>query len=148
MNRKKSKKVVKKAFPVWGWIVLGVVLLVVAGFGASQVFDTPAATALPAEISVSQASQDIARGAFVLDVRQPEEWAQYHIAGATLIPLGDLPGRLNEVPKDREIIVVCHSGNRSAQGRDILKSSGFNQVTSLAGGLVEWMAKGLPVTGG
>ncbi len=87
-------------------------------------------------------------GAFILDVRQPDEWSQYHIEGATLIPLDELPSRLNEVPRDQQIVVVCHSGNRSAKGRDILLNAGFTQVTSMAGGLIQWQAAGYPIVSG
>jgi rhodanese-related sulfurtransferase len=52
------------------------------------------------------------------------------------------------VPKDKEVVVVCRSGNRSKQGRDILKSAGFPQVTSMSGGLAQWSAAGLPAATG
>ncbi len=137
----------KKAFPVWIIALALVVLVAVAGVViAAQ--PKPVATQLPAEISVAQAAEAQKDGALILDVRQPEEWAQGHIAGATLIPLGDLPKRLNEVPKNREVVVVCRTGVRSAQGRDLLKQAGFNRVTSMAGGLTQWQAQGLPVVSG
>jgi rhodanese-related sulfurtransferase len=103
---------------------------------------------LPLEITVAQAAQNRDQGAFILDVREPSEWTQFHIPGATLIPLGDLPNRLNEVPKDRQVVVVCRTGHRSAQGRDILLQAGFTQVTSMAGGMTAWQAQGLPVATG
>lgn len=95
-------------------------------------------TGLPLEVSVSEAFQMRESGAFVLDVREPNEWEAGHIPGATLIPLGELGNRMNEIPKDQEVLIVCRSGNRSAQARDILKSKGFNQVTSMAGGMNQW----------
>ncbi len=101
---------------------------------------------LPAEISVSEAYTKYQNGAFFLDVRTPEEWNQFHAPNSTLIPLDQLPSHLNEIPKDKEIVVVCRSGNRSAQGRDILLNAGFTQVTSMQGGLTEWQATGYPVT--
>jgi rhodanese-related sulfurtransferase len=88
------------------------------------------------------------QGAFILDVRQPEEWQQFHIPGATLIPLGELPNRLNEVPKDKEIVVVCRTGHRSAQGRDILLNAGFPMVTSMDGGVTQWQTQGLAIATG
>jgi rhodanese-related sulfurtransferase len=87
-------------------------------------------------------------GAFVLDVRQPEEWAEVRIPGATLIPLGELPARLDEVPRDVDVVVVCRSGNRSQAGRDILRGAGFTRVTSMTGGVTEWRAAGLPAESG
>lgn len=102
-------------------------------------------TSLPKEISVSEAYTKYQQGAFFIDVRTQEEWNEYHAPNTSLIPLDQLPARLNELPKDREIVVVCRSGNRSAQGRDILLGAGFTQVTSMAGGLSEWRASGYPI---
>ena len=56
--------------------------------------------------------------------------------------------RLSEVPKDRQVVVYCRTGNRSAQGRDILKNAGYTLVTSMAGGITQWQAQGLPVITG
>jgi len=106
----------------------------------------PAVDSLAAQVSVSQASALRDAGAFVLDVREPHEWAAGHIPDATLIPLGQLAGRLADVPHDRTIVVVCRSGNRSAEGRDILRRAGLAAVTSMSGGMNDWAAAGLPVT--
>ena len=104
--------------------------------------------ALPAEVSAVEALALREAGAFILDVRQPDEWSAGHISGATLIPLGDLPARIAEVPKDRQVVVVCRSGNRSAQGRDILLGAAHPSVTSMAGGMNDWAAAGYPTTTG
>lgn len=106
------------------------------------------AAALPAEVSVDEADRLRDAGAFMLDVRQPDEWASGHIPGATLIPLGDLTARISEVPTDRQVVVVCRSGNRSAQGRDILLDAGHPAVTSMAGGMTDWTSAGYPTTTG
>lgn len=136
------------------WIV-GVLVLIaalaIAAFVYLQPESSPAAESagkLPTEISVSQAAQKREQGAFILDVRQPDEWQEYHIPDSTLIPLGDLPARLNEVPKDQEIVVVCRSGNRSQSGRDILLNADFASVTSMSGGLQQWMASGYDTVSG
>ncbi len=104
--------------------------------------------ALPAEVSVAEALALRNAGAYVLDVREPSEWAAGHIADATLIPLGELASRVNEVPRDRQVVVVCRSGNRSAQGRDVLLGAGHPSVTSMAGGMNDWAAAGYPTTTG
>lgn len=104
-----------------------------------------ATTALAPEISVAEANTLYQNGAFVLDVRTVEEWNEFHAPNTTLIPLDQLASRVSEVPRDREIVVVCRSGNRSQQGRDILLSAGFTNVTSVAGGLNEWRAAGYPI---
>jgi rhodanese-related sulfurtransferase len=106
------------------------------------------AQALPLTVSTAAADRMRKDGALVLDVREPSEWTTGHIEGATLIPLGELPARLGELPKDRSIVVVCRSGNRSAQGRDILLQAGFASVTSMDGGMTDWIAAGLPVVTG
>lgn len=107
-----------------------------------------AGAALPLEVDVAAASKLRDDGAFVLDVRQPDEWAAGHIDGATLIPLGELASRVAEVPRDRDVVVVCRSGNRSAQGRDILLGAGYAAVTSMGGGMNDWAASGRPVVTG
>jgi hydroxyacylglutathione hydrolase len=78
-------------------------------------------------------------------VRTAEDWNEFHAPDTTLIPLDELEARLDEVPRDREIVVVCRSGNRSQQGHDILLNAGFEQVTSMSGGLNEWRSKGYPI---
>lgn len=103
-------------------------------------------TALPPNVSVGQAAALRDAGALMLDVREPFEWAEYHMPGAVLIPLGELPNRLSEVLRDRPIVVVCRSGNRSQAGRDILLRAGFAAVTSMDGGMRAWRNAGLPVT--
>lgn len=116
--------------------------------GASAAPASQAPATLPLEVDVATAATMRDAGAFVLDVRQPEEWVAGHIPGATLIPLGELSSRTAEVPSDREVVVVCRSGNRSATGRDILRDAGFATVTSMAGGMNDWAAAGLDVETG
>jgi rhodanese-related sulfurtransferase len=125
-------------------------LLLAAGCAsaAAPSIEPTSPPALAATVSVTEAAALRDGGAFVLDVREPAEWADGHIPGATLIPLGELVDRVGEVPRDRSILVVCHSGNRSAQGRDILLGAGFPSVTSLDGGMTEWAAAGMPIEPG
>ncbi len=119
-----------------------IVFLIVTLNGAGK-----AVGSLPAEISVNEAYQKYSQGVFVLDVRRQDEWDAYHVANTTLITLDELPNRLSELPRDKEIVVICHSGNRSSQGRDILLNAGFTQVTSMAGGLIAWNTAGYPLEG-
>src|SRR5512141_514462 len=126
MKNKKTRKAAPKRFPIWGWIAIAAVVVIAAGVAFAALQGSAATAApLPAEVSVDQAARLRDQGAFILDVREPSEWTQFHIPGATLIPLGELPNRLNEVPKDRPVVVVCRTGHRSAQGRDILKDAGL-----------------------
>ncbi len=134
------------------WMIVGLVavaLLVVGGiYFFVQGQRQPSSAALPSEISVAQAHDKYNQDTFFLDVREPEEWNEYHIEGATLIPLGELASRVDDLPRDKEIVVVCRSGNRSQAGRDILKDAGFTQVTSMAGGVSQWQASGYPIVTG
>jgi rhodanese-related sulfurtransferase len=142
-----SSNLPKTKFPVWGWFILAVVVIATAVFFYSATRST-ADLVMAKEISPQQAAQYQKAGAFLLDVREPEEWKAGHISGAVLIPLGDLTARMNEIPRDKNVVVVCRSGNRSAQGRDKLLNSGYSTVTSMAGGMNQWTAAGLPVVSG
>jgi rhodanese-related sulfurtransferase len=81
---------------------------------------------------------------FLLDVRQPEEYKQGHISGAELIPLGELAQKMRRIPRDREVICVCHSGNRSSVAARQLAAAGY-KVSNLRGGMISWERAGLPV---
>ncbi|HEX2995686.1 MAG TPA: rhodanese-like domain-containing protein [Anaerolineales bacterium] len=145
-SRRKAQQRQKNIVPwIWGVAALFIV-------GASAIWflsqSTTQSNSYPQEVSVEEAAAKREAGAFILDVRQPEEWNEVHIPDATLIPLGELGSRVDELPRDQEIVVVCRSGNRSAQGRDILLEAGFTQVTSMAGGMIQWQAAGYPTVSG
>ncbi len=125
-------------------IAIGLIIFLIASLGREQ---APTTASLPASVSVDQAYQMYQDGTFVLDVRTSEEWNEFHAPNTTLIPLDELASRLNELPKDRPIVVVCRSGNRSQTGRDILLQAGFD-ATSMNGGLTAWRSKGYAVVSG
>jgi rhodanese-related sulfurtransferase len=83
---------------------------------------------------------------FVLDVREPEEIVIAPFPGATHIPMGDIPSRLTELDPDRETVVVCHHGVRSAQVAMYLARMGFERVLNLAGGIDAWSLDADPST--
>ncbi len=83
----------------------------------------------------------------LLDVRQPDEYRDGHISGAKLIPLPELSRRMKELPKNREIICVCHSGNRSQAATRQLISAGY-QAINMKGGMIAWQRSKLPVKKG
>jgi rhodanese-related sulfurtransferase len=150
MDKTKAKnheKPGKKGFPAWAWIIVVIAAIAVVFF---SVIPKPMTRTekMPVEISVEEAAKLRDKGAFILDVREQSEWDQFHIPGATLIPLGTLQEQFTKVPKDQPIVVVCRTGHRSAQGRDILLQGGYENVTSMAGGVTEWQAKGLPIETG
>ena len=74
----------------------------------------------------------------LVDVREPYEWDLSHLSGAIHIPLQQLPRRLEEVPKDKEIVVYCRMGGRSAHAQHFMLEHGFTRVRNLAGGLIAW----------
>jgi rhodanese-related sulfurtransferase len=97
----------------------------------------------------------LAAGARVLDVRQPTEWRDGIIPGATTIFLGDLPGRVDELDRDVTWLVVCRSGMRAAIGGSILGAAGVRAEVVGTGGVPDWLAAhpeheriALPVTSG
>ena len=84
---------------------------------------------------------DAGENLFVLDVRNPNEFQICRIPGTTLLPLPELPSRVAEVPKDREVIVHCKSGMRSQKAIDFLKSQGYTKLVNLTGGILAWADK-------
>jgi molybdopterin/thiamine biosynthesis adenylyltransferase/rhodanese-related sulfurtransferase/molybdopterin converting factor small subunit len=78
---------------------------------------------------------------FLLDVREPREYDIARIDGSTLIPLGELPKRMDELPRGADIIVHCKSGVRSAKAVNLLRENGFDRVQNLKGGILEWIAR-------
>jgi rhodanese-related sulfurtransferase len=94
------------------------------------------------KISVHELKARLDKGEtlFLLDVREPFEYEMVHL-DATLVPLRQLPERLSEIDREREIIVYCHSGVRSASAVSFLRSSGFKSARNLSGGIDEWARK-------
>jgi rhodanese-related sulfurtransferase len=74
----------------------------------------------------------------VLDVRTPEEYQEGHIPNAILIPLQELENKLNELDKKEHYLVVCRSGNRSAQASEVLTSNSFANIYNMTGGMNNW----------
>jgi rhodanese-related sulfurtransferase len=122
------------------WIGLGILVL-----AAAVLLLVRARQPLPTEITPAQAYEKYRDGAFFLDVRTPAEYAQEHIANSVLIPLDELPSRLSEVPRDRDVVVVCRSGARSKEGSAILRQAGYTRVTCLTGGIQAWVEAGYAV---
>lgn len=87
-----------------------------------------------------KAKLDAGEPVYLLDVRQPEEFAVCRLPGGVLIPLGELPRRTDEVtpPAGATVVVYCHHGVRSLTGAALLERAGFTDVASLAGGIDAW----------
>ncbi len=91
---------------------------------------------------------DEAEAPLLVDVRNPDEFAQARIPGAVLLPLPFFANRVEELPADRRILLVCRSGDRSGTATAYLLSRGFEQVANVSGGIIAWYQAGLPVVTG
>jgi len=83
--------------------------------------------------------------AFLLDVREPEEFASGHVHGAVNVPQSDLATRLGEIPRDRRVLTICQSGMRSLRSAQFLRQQGVADVATVVGGTSAWRASGRPV---
>lgn len=123
------------------------------GQGASPASDKavapPAASGLADTIDAATLEQIKSQpDVLVFDVREADEYAEAHIPGVTLIPLGEVPDRVAEIPKDKTVILTCRSGNRSGQAATWLRSQGYSDVHNLQGGILAWQKAGLPTEAG
>ena len=110
----------------------------------TTLFGPPVPTLKPAEV---QEKLKNGRRPFLLDVREKSEMRDGYISGAKLIPLGQLNRRMKELPKDREIVCVCRSGNRSKSAAKRLISAGYSAL-NMRGGMLAWKWSKLPVKKG
>lgn len=97
------------------------------------------------EIGGQELSSSSSEGALLLDVREPQEFAAGHLPGAVNLPQAELASRLDEVPRDRQIITICAHGSRSMRSAQFLKQQGIPNVLSLAGGTEDWRESGRPI---
>ncbi len=131
-------------------IVLVLALAACGGGGETAVSEsTDLATGelnLPDTVDVQTVAEIMNRDDVVLiDVREQSEYDEAHIPGVTLIPLGEVPQRLDEIPTDKTVIMTCRSGNRSGQATDFLRENGFDNVHNMEGGIGAWQSAGLEV---
>jgi rhodanese-related sulfurtransferase len=94
-------------------------------------------------VGPTRAAQLVAGGALLVDVREAHEWDAGHPPAAVHVPVGAVVDELVNLPRDRQIIIVCRSGRRSAAVTDQLLQSGFDAV-NLDGGAMAWVESGLP----
>jgi rhodanese-related sulfurtransferase len=92
--------------------------------------------------------EDPVRPAVLLDVRERDEFVAVRVEGSLFIPMSQLGVRVDEVPRDRPILVICASGSRSTSATGFLLAQGFTDVGSVAGGIDGWQRLGLPVKRG
>jgi glyoxylase-like metal-dependent hydrolase (beta-lactamase superfamily II)/rhodanese-related sulfurtransferase len=102
----------------------------------------------PPRVTVQQAKDLIARAdPVIVDVREPWEFEEAHLPGAVSVPQADLLTRIDELPADREMLIVCQSGARSRQAARFLSGQGFRAICDLIGGTTQWQESGEPVEG-
>jgi len=99
------------------------------------------------EIDIDELARLRESGVVLIDVREPEEFEAFRVPGAKLIPLADVPERVEEIPEDERVYVICGSGARSARAVDFLNRQGLDTV-NVAGGSKAWLDAGLPVEHG
>lgn len=99
------------------------------------------------QIDVGQLAEARAAGAFVLDVRQPDEYEQAHVPGAVLIPLAEVPDRVAEVPATGPVYVICRSGARSQRAAEHLRALHLD-ARNISGGTLAWIEAGHAVVSG
>ncbi len=99
------------------------------------------------EIDIDEAARRLDEGSHLLDVRQLDEYLAGRVPGGQLVPLDELPNRWSEVPSDREVLVICRSGGRSAKAAEFLIQQGLTAV-NVAGGTLAWTGSGRSIVTG
>ena len=99
------------------------------------------------EKNIDQTAAAVEAGATLVDVREVDEYVDGHVPGAKLVPMGQLPGRVDEFDRAESVYVICASGNRSSAMTDFLRGAGFD-AWSVAGGTQAWVQSGRAVEGG
>lgn len=102
----------------------------------------------PPEIGPDEAKELLDEGALLVDVREAWELEQIRVTDAVHIPLMELPNRMQELPQDRTLVLLCKSGGRSQHAARLLAASGYPDVLNLSGGILGWHQAGLPTTRG
>ena len=90
-------------------------------------------------------SNELEDGCYLVDVREDEEWVAGHAPAAVHLPMMELPARIDEIPADGDVVVVCRSGSRSAQVVAYLVQNGWSNVRNLTDGMVGWALSGRPM---
>jgi rhodanese-related sulfurtransferase len=88
---------------------------------------------------------EIPAGAYLIDVREDDEWVAGHAPDARHVPMSEVPARLDEVPTEGDVVIVCRSGGRSGRVVEYLRAQGWDNVLNLDGGMKDWAASGRPL---
>ena len=132
------------------WVMVSV-MIVVLGFVLKDHILAPIVGVEHMDVSTLAERLRADAGLVLIDVRTPGEFQQGHVKGAVLIPVSTLKSSTEKIAKDyadREIAVICRSGNRSLSGTVALKRAGITKVFNVRGGMSAWSGQGLPVAPG
>jgi rhodanese-related sulfurtransferase len=99
------------------------------------------------EIAIEDVEGAVAAGATLVDVREPREYVAGHLPGALLVPMAQVTGRLAEIDRERPVLVVCATGNRSGVICNLLRAAGYDAL-NVVGGTSAWVRSGRPVETG
>ncbi len=111
----------------------------------------PVPSILPRETAAAtdpSVATDPATRPLIVDVREPDEFAQARIDGVVLMPISQFVARHAELPKDRPLLMLCAAGSRSTSATMYLLQAGWTDVRNVTGGMIGWQAAGLPVRNG
>ena len=97
------------------------------------------------EADVADAAAAVDAGALLVDVREDFEWNAGHARGAVHVPMMQVPARVDELPRDAPIYLICATGNRSGRVAEYLTQNGFARPINVRGGTVAWQRAGLPI---
>ncbi|GAA4007545.1 hypothetical protein GCM10022631_19370 [Deinococcus rubellus] len=100
------------------------------------------------EVSPQETQTRMKDGAMLIDVREQSEYEDVHAQGAKLMPLSEFAASYSELPRDKELVMICRSGARSAQAAQHLLDNGYSHVSNLKGGTLAWQEAGLPTEAG
>lgn len=109
----------------------------------TAVQEVPTQAELPVDLDVHTVAQLRGRpDVVIIDVREPYEYQESRIPGVILMPMNSVPQRLDEIPRDKTVVVMCRSGNRSSRVVQFLRQQGFTNVHNMAGGILAWSRAG------
>lgn len=99
---------------------------------------------VPDQLTPAETLEAKNNGALIVDIRESGDYEQFHIPGSINIPLEELTDRLDEIPQDQHVVLVCALGRTSYAARDILLERGYTSISSMLGGMTAWYDSGYP----
>ncbi|MCA1031213.1 rhodanese-like domain-containing protein [Bacillus timonensis] len=123
-------------------MLVGVVMIMALFLAGNYLFgqnDSSLTSISTAELA--EKMKDKSEDVFYVDVREPSEYEEGHIEGMTNVPLSTLKDNYEVIPKDKEVVLICRSGNRSMQAATILEELGYPRIVNVDGGMLSWQGE-------